>query len=335
MSSDAGTTYIRAINRALHEEMARDASVLVIGLDVGPQGGLFGATRGLYDTFGAERVMDTPISEAGFTGAAIGMAMEGFRPVVEMQFADFVTVAFDQLATVAAKMHYLSQGALRVPMVVRMPFGTNLSGQGYMTGAGPHHSQSPEAWFCHLPGMKVVMPATPADALGLLKSAIRDNNPVMFFEQKGLYYSLRAPLPAGEHVVPLGKADIKRAGSDVTLIATGAMVHSGLAAAARLVNEGISVEVLDLRTLVPLDREAIFESVARTGRVVITHEASQTAGFGAEIAAVVAEDAFKYLKTSIKRVCALDMPVPAGIQARSALPSESRIAAAIRESMRG
>jgi pyruvate dehydrogenase E1 component beta subunit len=325
------TLYVNAINRALHEEMERDSSVVAIGLDIGRQGGLFGATRDLYNRFGPDRVIDTPISEAGFTGAAIGMAMEGLRPVVEMQFADFVTVAFDQLSTVAAKMHYLTGGRTNVPLVVRMPYGVNVTGEGYMTGAGPHHSQSPEAWFCHIAGMKVVMPSTPADALGLLKSAIRDDNPVMFFEQKGLYYTSHGDLPEGEHLVPIGKADTKRQGSDATIIATGAMVLLALAVAERLASEGISIEVLDPRTLVPLDREAIGASVAKTGRVVITHEAPQTAGFGAEIAAVIADEAFGSLQAPVKRVCALDMPVPAGLAVRAALPSEARIEAAVRE----
>jgi pyruvate/2-oxoglutarate/acetoin dehydrogenase E1 component len=326
-----GTTYIKAINRALHEEMERDPSVLSIGLDIGRQGGIFGATRGLYERFGSARVIDTPISEAGYTGAAIGLAMEGLRPVVEMQFADFVTVAFDQLATVASKMHFLTNGRLNVPLVVRMPFGASISGKAYMTGAGPHHSQSLEAWFCHLAGMKVVMPSTAADALGLLKSAVRDDNPVMFFEQKAMYYTLRDDLPEGEHLVPIGKADVKRPGTDATIIATGAMVHHALAVAERLAGERIAVEVLDPRTLVPLDHEAIIRSAIKTGRVVITHEAPQTAGFGAEIAAVIADEAFGSLKAPIKRVCARDMPVPAGLAARATLPSEARLEAAIRE----
>jgi pyruvate/2-oxoglutarate/acetoin dehydrogenase E1 component len=330
-SNRPGTSYIRAINRALREELERDPSVLVIGLDVGRQGGIFGATKGLYDQFGAERVIDTPISEAGYTGAAIGMAMEGLRPVVEMQFADFVTVAFDQLATVAAKMHYLTEGRVNVPLVVRMPYGSNISGQGYMTGAGPHHSQSLEAWFCHLAGMKVVMPSSPSDALGLLKSAIRDDNPVMFFEQKALYYTARESLPEGEYLVPIGKAHLKRTGTDATVIATGATVLQALTVAERLAAEGLSIEVLDPRTLVPLDRDAIVASASKTGRVVITHEAPQTAGFGAEIAAVIADEAFDSLKAPVKRVCARDMPVPAGPAARASLPSESRIEAAVRE----
>jgi acetoin:2,6-dichlorophenolindophenol oxidoreductase subunit beta len=326
-----GTTYLRAINRAMREEMERDPAVLVIGLDVGRQGGIFGATRGLYERFGGTRVVDTPISEAGFTGAAIGMAMEGLRPVVEMQFADFVTVAFDQLATVAAKMHYLTQGRTNVPLVVRMPYGASIAGKGYMTGAGPHHSQSPEAWFCHLAGIKVVMPSTPADALGLLKAAIRDDNPVMFFEQKAMYYSLREDLPEGDHLVPLGVADVKRRGTDATIIATGATVHQALAVADRLATEGASIEVVDPRTLVPLDTGAILASAAKTGRVVITHEAAQTSGFGAEIAALIAEHGFGALRAPVLRICARDMPVPAGLAARASLPSEARIEAAVRE----
>jgi pyruvate dehydrogenase E1 component beta subunit len=327
--------YVEAINRALHEEMERDPDVVCIGLDIGRQGGLFGATRGLYERFGPSRVIDTPISEAGYTGAAIGMAMEGLRPVVEMQFADFVTVAFDQLATVAAKMHYLTGGHTSVPLVVRMPYGVNISGEGYMTGAGPHHSQSPEAWFCHIAGLKVVMPSTPADALGLLKAAIRDDNPVMFFEQKGLYYTSSGEVPDGEHIVPLGQAAIRREGRDATVIATGAMVGPSLAVAQRLEGEGIRVEVVDPRTLVPLDHGTLVASARKTGRVVITHEAAQTGGFGAEIAAVLADEAFASLRAPVKRVCARDMPVPAGLAARASVPDEARIEAAVREVLSG
>jgi pyruvate dehydrogenase E1 component beta subunit len=327
----AKALYVQAINRALHEEMERDPNVLAIGLDIARQGGLFGATRELLERFGPERVIDTPISEAGYTGAAIGLAMEGLRPVVEMQFADFVTVAFDQLSTVAAKLHFMTRGTTRVPLVVRLPYGVNVSGEGYMTGAGPHHSQSPEAWFCHVAGLKVAMPSTPADALGLLKSSIRDDDPVMFFEQKGLYFSASEELPEGEHLVPLGRADVKREGRDVTVIATGAIVQLALAVAGRLAREGISVEVLDPRTLVPLDREALFASVSKTGCAVITHEAPQTAGFGAEIAALLSEHVFDALRAPVRRVCALDMPVPAGTLARAALPTEQRIEAAVRE----
>lgn len=323
------TTYAGAINRALTEEMARDESVVIIGLDVGRQGGLFGVTKGLYERFGRDRVIDTPISEAGFTGAAVGMAMEGLRPIVEIQFADFVTVAFDQISTVASKMHYMTGGTVNVPMVVRLPFGVSMSG-GYMTGAGPHHSQSPEAWFCHCAGLKVVMPSSPGDAVGLMKSAIRDDNPVVFFEQKGLYYTASEDLRDDEIIVPLGSASVMREGTDATIVATGATVELALAVADRLAAEGISVEVVDPRTLVPLDAQTILASVRKTGRAVITQEANQTGGFCGEIAAVIADEGFEHLKAPVKRVAARDMPIPAGEGARGMLPTEDRIEEAVR-----
>jgi pyruvate dehydrogenase E1 component beta subunit len=322
------TTFAEALNRALREEMERDGSVLLIGLDIAALGGIFGVTRGLLQRFGPERVIDTPISEAGFTGAAIGMAMEGLRPVVEIQFADFVTVGFDQITTVASKMHYLTGGSVDVPMVIRLPYGVNMSG-GYMTGGGPHHSQSPEAWFCHCAGLKVVMPSTASDALGLLKSAIRDDNPVVFFEQKGLYASSEE-LPDTEHLVPLGSAAVRREGTDATIVATGVTVAMALAVAERLAREGISIEVVDPRTLVPLDTETILASARKTGRVVITQEAARTGGFCAEVAAVIAESAFAERIAPLRRVGALDMPIPSGEAARAMLPSEERIEAAVR-----
>lgn len=321
-------TFANALNRALREEMERDPSVLLIGLDIAVLGGIFGVTKGLVDRFGRERVIDTPISEAGYTGAAVGMAMEGLRPVVEIQFADFVTVAFDQITTVAAKMHYLTGGKINVPIVVRLPYGVNLSG-GYMTGGGPHHSQSLEAWFCHCAGLKVVMPSTPKDALGLMKSAIRDNNPVIFCEQKGLY-GTSEEIDDEEYLVPLGSAAIRREGSDATIIATGVTVGMAMNVAERLAPEGISVEVIDPRTLIPLDKPAILTSVAKTGRVVITQEAAQTMGFCAEIAAIIAENAFASLKAPVRRVGALDMPIPVGAAARGMLPTEDRIEKAVR-----
>lgn len=323
------TTFADALNRALREEMERDESVLLVGLDIGALGGIFGVSKGLLDRFGRERVIDTPISEAGFTGAAVGMAMEGLRPVVEIQFADFVTVAFDQITTVASKMHYLTGGTVNVPMVVRLPYGVNMSG-GYMTGGGPHHSQSPEAWFCHCAGLKVVMPSTASDALGLMKSAIRDENPVVFFEQKGLYHSASEVLPDGEHLVPLGSAAIRREGADATIVATGVTVGMALAVADRLAGGGISIEVVDPRTLVPLDTETILASVRKTGRAVVTQEAAQTGGFCAEVAAVIAEGAFADLTAPVRRVGALDMPIPSGEDARGILPSEGRIEEAVR-----
>jgi pyruvate dehydrogenase E1 component beta subunit len=321
------TTFANALNRALREEMERDASVLLIGLDIGRLGGIFGVSKGLLDRFGPERVIDTPISEAGFTGAAVGMAMEGLRPVVEIQFADFVTVAFDQITTVASKMYYLTGGSVRVPMVIRLPYGVNMSG-GYMTGGGPHHSQSPEAWFCHCAGLKVVMPSTASDALGLMKSAIRDDSPVAFFEQKGLY-GLSEEVPDGEHLVPLGSAAIRREGSDATIVATGVTVGMALSVAERLARQGISIEVVDPRSLVPLDTKTILASVGKTGRVVVVQEAARSGGFCAEIAAILAEEAFADLKAPVRRVGALDMPIPSGEGARGMLPTEERIEKAV------
>lgn len=321
-------TLAEALNRSLQEEMDRDETVMQIGLDIGVMGGVFGVTEGLLERYGRDRVIDTPISETGYTGAAIGLAMEGFRPVVEIQFADFVTVTFDQICTVAAKMHYMTRGAYNVPIVVRLPYGVNVSG-GYMTGAGPHHSQSPEAWFCHCAGLKVVMPTTPADALGLMKSAIRDNNPVIFCEQKGLYW-ISDEVPEAEYLIPIGKAAIRREGAHATIVATGVAVSLALAVAERLAAEGISLEVIDPRTLIPLDRETILASVRKTGRAVIAQEASQTMGFCAEIAAIVAEEGFAHLKAGVRRVGALDMPIPAGGAALAMLPTEARIESAVR-----
>jgi pyruvate dehydrogenase E1 component beta subunit len=322
------TTFAGALNRALREEMERDPSVLMIGLDIARMGGIFGVTKGLLDKFGKERVIDTPISETGFTGAAVGMAMEGLRPVVEIQFADFVTVTFDQITTVASKMHYITGGNVKVPMVIRLPYGVNMSG-GYMTGAGPHHSQSLEAWFCHCAGLKVVMPSSAADAMGLMKAAIRDNNPVVFCEQKGLYF-VSEDVPDEEHVIPLGTAAVKREGKDATIVATGVTVGMALKVADRLAAQKISVEVIDPRTLIPLDTKTIFASVKKTGRVVITQEASQTMGFCSEVAAVIAEGAFASLKAPVRRVGALDMPIPAGDAAMGMLPTEARIEEAVR-----
>jgi pyruvate dehydrogenase E1 component beta subunit len=321
------TTFAGALNRALREEMERDPTVLMIGLDIARLGGIFGVTKGLMDKFGRDRVIDTPISETGFTGAAVGMAMEGLRPVVEIQFADFVTVTFDQITTVASKMHYLTNGTVNVPMVVRLPYGVNMAG-GYMTAAGPHHSQSLEAWFCHCAGLKVVMPSSAADAYGLMKAAIRDNNPVVFCEQKGLYF-VSEEIPDGEHIVPLSSAAVKREGKDVTVVATGVTVNMALKVADKLAKKGISVEVIDPRTLIPLDTKTIFASVKKTGRVIITQEASQTMGFCSEVAAVIADGAFSSLKAPVKRVGALDMPIPAGDEARGMLPSEERIESAV------
>ncbi|MFO7312377.1 MAG: alpha-ketoacid dehydrogenase subunit beta, partial [Bacillota bacterium] len=268
-------TYAQAVREALAEEMRRDERVFLMGEDIGVYGGAFGVTLGLIDEFGPERVMDTPLSEAAIIGAAAGAAVLGMRPVAEVQFSDFLTIGSDQLVNQAAKMRYMFGGKVRVPMVVRTPAGSG-------TGAAAQHSQSLETWFMHIPGLKVVAPATPYDAKGLLKSAIRDDNPVVVFEHK-LLYKTKGPVPEEDYTVPIGKAAIRREGTDITVIATSVMVLRSLAAADRLAEEGISVEVIDLRSLRPLDTETIVKSVCKTGRAVVVHEANKFAGFGGEI----------------------------------------------------
>jgi pyruvate/2-oxoglutarate/acetoin dehydrogenase E1 component len=295
-------TFREAIVEALAEEMERDPSVFLLGENIAVGGGVYRGTEGLLEKFGTERVMDMPISESGFVGAAVGAALLGTRPVVDLMFSDFLALAMDQIVNNAAKMRYMYDGKARVPLVIRAFFGAG-------TRIGCSHSQSLEAWFVHCPGVKVVMPSTPADTKGLLKTAIRDDDPVIFFEHR-LLYSLRGPVPEGEHLIPLGKADIKRKGSDVTIVATGRTVHTALAAATELSREGIEAEVLDPRSLVPLDHETLNDSVKKTGRLVIVHEACVTGGFGAEIAAVVAKEAFGYLDAPIERIGAPDIPVP-------------------------
>jgi pyruvate dehydrogenase E1 component beta subunit len=295
-------TYKQAIQEALREEMRRDERVFLLGEDIGVYGGAFGVTLGFVEEFGKERVRDTPISELGIVGAAAGAALMGMRPVVEIMFMDFSTLALDQLANQAAKMRFMFGGKARVPMVLRAP-------QGAGTGAAAQHSQSLEALFVHFPGLKVAMPSTPADAKGLLKAAIRDDNPVVFIEHK-LLYSRKGPMPDGEHLVPLGQADIKRPGRDLTLIALSNMVPKALEAAEVLAAEGIAIEVLDPRTLVPLDEATILESVRRTGRVLIAHEACRTGGVGAEILSRIVEEGFDYLDAPIRRVAGRDLPIP-------------------------
>jgi len=300
-------TFGEALNEALREEMRRDENVFIMGEDLGPDavggtyGGIWPPTRGLCDEF-PERVIGTPISESVIVGAAVGAALLGMRPVVEIMFADFLTIAMDQIVNVAAKMRYNYGGKASVPLVIRAPFGAG-------TSMGLHHSQSPEAWFLNVPGLKIVMPSTPYDAKGLLKSSIRDNDPVIFFEQKTMY-ELKGKVPTGEYTIPIGKADIKREGRDVTIVATGLMIHKAISAAERLEKEGISAEIVDPRTLLPLDEDTIIRSVKKTGRVVIVHEAPVTGGFGAEIAAVIAEKAIGYLDAPIIRVGAPFTPVP-------------------------
>ncbi len=312
-------TYAEAIREAMTLEMRRDENVFLLGEDIGVYGGSFGVTAGMIDEFGSERVKDTPISEAVIVGAAAGAAMMGMRPVAEIMFSDFVTIAMDQLVNQAAKLHYMFNGKVSVPMVVRLAAGSG-------TGAAAQHSQSPEAWLCNVPGLKIAAPSTPADAKGLMTAAIRDNNPVVFLEQKKLYET-RGAVPEGEYVVPLGKADVKREGTDVTIVSYGRMMPRCLEAAEQLEQDDISTEVIDLRTLVPLDRDAVIESVKKTGRLLIVHEACRTGGFGGEIAVSVAEsDAFAALLAPIRRCTGLDVPVPfsPGLEA-DIVPSVGRI----------
>lgn len=320
-------TYAEAIREALRSEMARDPRVFLLGEDIGIYGGAFGVTVGLLEEFGAERVRDTPISEAGITGTAIGAAMYGMRPVLEIQFMDFITLSMEQLVLQAAKMRFMFGGKVSVPMVLRTPAGAG-------TGAAAQHSESLEAWFVHTPGLKVVMPSTPYDAKGLLLAAIRDDNPVIFVEHK-LLYKTRGPVPEGDYIAPLGKAEVKRPGNDVSIIAMSIMVPRALAAAGKLAQEGIEAEVIDPRTLKPLDTETINASVAKTGRVLIVHEACKTGGMGAEIAACIAEgDAFFHLKAPLRRLAGLDIPIPYNRNLEQhTVPQEDDIVVTVRELM--
>ncbi len=295
-------TYWQALQEALREEMQRDPRVFLMGEDIGVYGGAFGVTRGLLDEFGPQRVRCTPISEATIVGAATGAAVTGMRPVVEIMFMDFMTLTMDQLANHAAKFHYMYGSQVRVPMVVRTPAG---GGRCY----GATHSQSLEAWFLHVPGLKVIAPATPADAKGLLLAAIRDDNPVLCVEHK-LLYATSGPVPDGSEIVPIGQALVRRAGSDVTLVAYSYYVGVTLQAAEDLAAAGIDAEVIDLRTLAPMDTEAVLASVRKTGRLVCIEEGTRTGGVGAEIAARVAELAYEYLDAPIRRIAATDTPIP-------------------------
>ena len=319
----ATMTYIEAIGRGMWEEMERDESVFLIGEDVGAYGGAFKATKGFQEHFGEKRVIDSVLSESALVGAATGAALAGMRPIAEIQFADFVTCAFNQLVTNAAKIHY--RWRIPVPMVVRLPTG------GYVHG-GPYHSSSMEAHFTHVPGLKVVVPSTPADAKGLMKAAVRDNNPVLFFEFKYLYRRLKADVPEGEHIVPLGKGIVRREGGDIAIITYGSTVQFSLEAAEMISRqEGVECRVVDLRSLLPLDKDLIVESVKKTGKVLIVHEATLTGGFGGEIAALVAEHAFKYLDAPPRRLAALDAPVPfAPTLEEEDLPNPEKIFKALR-----
>ena len=294
-------SFVEALVEAQREEMERDSSVFIMGEDAGYSGGGFGATVGLWERFGPERVRDTPISEAAIMGAAVGAAMAGMRPVVEMQYMEFLPYV-DALVNLAAKIHLMSGGQVRVPLVLRGPLGAK-------GGNGAQHSQNIEAWFVHTPGLVVVMPSTPYDAKGLLKSAIRDDNPVVFVEEKTIYFHL-GEVPEGEYTLPLGRADVKRAGKDVTVVATGITVGRALKAARLLAEEGIDAEVVDPRTLVPLDMETIVGSLRKTHRLVVCHQAPKTGGFGAELSARVQELAFNELDAPVERVAGLDTPAP-------------------------
>jgi 2-oxoisovalerate dehydrogenase E1 component beta subunit len=295
-------TYLQAISDALREEMRRDERVFLIGEDIGVYGGAFKVTQGFQQEFGKWRVIDTPLSETAILGASTGAALVGLRPIAEMQFADFVSCGWDHLVTVAAKQHF--RAGTPVPIVVRLPSGGGFSG-------GPFHSQNPESSFAHIPGLKIVCPATPADAKGLLVTAIADPNPVLYFEHKHLYRRIKGDVPDERYGVPFGKARVEREGEDVSVITWGAMVHTAAEAATRLADErGLSVEVLDLRTIIPWDREAVLRSVAKTSKVLVLHEDTRTGGFGGEIAATIAEEAFEDLDAPVRRLAAPDTPVP-------------------------
>jgi 2-oxoisovalerate dehydrogenase E1 component beta subunit len=316
---------IQAVNDALRLEMRRDPNVVVLGEDVGRFGGVFRATQGLHDEFGPDRVIDTPLAESGIIGTAVGMALYGLRPVPEIQFADFIFPAFDQIVNEVAKYRYRSGGQWSCPLVIRSPYGGGIRG-------GHYHSQSPEAHFIHTAGLKVVVPATPEDAKGLLTSAIRDPDPVLFLEPKRVYRAARGEVPEGEYAIPLGKARVTRAGHQVTVLAWGAMWHEADQAARLAEQEGIDCEVLDLRSLQPLDVDAIAASVSKTGRAVVVHEAPRTCGFGAELTALVQERCFPHLEAPIARVTGFDTPFPYTLEAEY-LPRAPRILRAVRETV--
>ena len=316
-------TYLEAIRQGLAEEMERDERVFMLGEDIGTYGGAFKVTEGLQDRFGKARVIDTPISEIAIIGAAVGAAYAGMRPVAELQFIDFITCCADMLTNFAAKSRYRCGAG--VPMVVRGPCGGGVSG-------GPFHSFNPEGMFLSTAGLKIVEPATAYDAKGLIKAAIRDDDPVLFLEHKYLYRRIKEELPADEYVVPIGKALVRRTGDDVTIVTYGAMVHVALDAATRLEQDGVGVEVVDLRTLAPLDSETVLASIAKTSKVILLHEASKTGGVGAELAAIISEDGFEYLDGPIVRVASLDTPVPYSPPLEQAfMPNTDKVVAAVKK----
>jgi 2-oxoisovalerate dehydrogenase E1 component beta subunit len=319
-------TVIEAIREAMWEEMRQDNRVFVMGEDVGRRGGVFLATQGFLEEFGEARVIDTPLAEASIMGIALGAAFKGLRPIPEIQFSDFVWPSVNQLIGEAARVCYGTNGALNVPLVVRIPYGGGVRG-------GLYHSQNIEAYFFHTPGLKVITSATPYDAKGLLKSAIRDNNPVVFLEHKKTYRLVRGEVPDTEYTLPIGQADVKRAGRNITLISYGLMLHYCLEAAEAVASEGADVEVVDLRTLKPLDRETVLESVKKTGKLLIVHEDNLTGGIGAEVAALVADQAFEYLDGPITRLCGPDVPTMPFAQTLedAYMPSAEKIAAALRK----
>src|SRR6266508_1459844 len=320
----AEKTLVESVRDALHEEMARDPRVIVMGEDVGRQGGVFGATQGLQERFGRERAIDTPLAELGIVGIAIGAALNGLRPVAEIQFADYIHPAYDQIVNEAAKIRYRSNNQNVCPLVIRAPFGAGVSG-------GLYHSQSVEALFYHVPGLKIAIPSTPYDCKGLLKAAIRDPDPVMFFEHKKSYRRVKGDVPEGDYTVPLSVADVKREGTDISVITYGVGVHLPLEAAEKIEAEAVSVEVLDLRTIVPMDKEAIARSVSKTNKVLVVHEDNKTGGVGAEIAATIAEDHFEELDGPVLRVAAADTHIPyAPTLEEAVIPNVDDVLAALR-----
>ena len=317
-------SYLEAIREALAEEMRREPKVFVLGEDVGAYGGAFGVTQGLYDEFGEARVVDTPISESAIVGISIGAALRGYRPVAEMQFADFISCGFDQIVNQAATLRYRYGGRAAVPIVIRAPSGGGV-------GGGLYHSQNPEAWFVHRPGLKVVAPATAFDAKGLLKAAIRDDNPVVYFEHKYLYRRAKGPVPEGDEIVPIGVAATRREGGDITLITYAAMLAPSLEAADQLAKEGVEVEVIDLRTLQPFDKAAILQSVEKTSRALIVHEDVKTLGIGAELSAVIMEERFDSLDAPVMRVTYPDTHAPfSHVLEKANLPDTAKIIDALR-----